>query len=397
MSEAAAKPDQPTKAGPDDQEAFAALGGKEADIHLEKVSKRFGEMTAVDELTLSIERGAFYAMLGPSGCGKTTTLRMIGGFEDPTSGKVFLGGDEVTQQPPYKRDVNTVFQSYALFPHLNVEKNVGFGLERKKTAKDEVRKRVGEALELVQLGHLGKRKPAQLSGGQQQRVALARALVNRPRALLLDEPLGALDLRLRKQLQIELKRIQQDIGITFVHVTHDQEEAMSMADTIAVMNEGRIEQAGSATHLYESPRTEFVANFLGVSNLVDAKLSSTSGDVGTVETHDGAKLTLPADRIGPHGSDAVRVGVRPEKITLVPAGQDCPSGTNVLRGTMIVSAFLGVTIQYVIRAAGGEELTVFAQNAEGSEPDSLSVGREVQLAWQPQHTFVVAKETTHAD
>ncbi len=396
MSEAAAKPDQPTKAGPD-EEAFAALGGKEADIHLEKVSKRFGEMTAVDELTLSIERGAFYAMLGPSGCGKTTTLRMIGGFEDPTSGKVFLGGDEVTQQPPYKRDVNTVFQSYALFPHLSVEKNVAFGLERKKVSKSEVSTRVGEALELVQLGHLGKRKPAQLSGGQQQRVALARALVNRPRALLLDEPLGALDLRLRKQLQIELKRIQQDIGITFVHVTHDQEEAMSMADTIAVMNEGRIEQAGSATDLYESPRTEFVANFLGVSNLVDAKLSSTAGDVGTVETHDGAKLTLPADRIGPHGSDAVRVGVRPEKITLVPAGQYCASGTNVLRGTVVVSAFLGVTIQYVIRAAGGEELTVFAQNAEGSEPDSLSVGREVQLAWQPQHTFVVAKETTHAD
>ena len=252
MSEAAAKPDEPTKAG-SDEEAFAALGGKEADIHLEKVSKRFGEMTAVDELTLSIERGAFYALLGPSGCGKTTTLRMIGGFEDPTEGKVFLGGDEVTQQPPYKRDVNTVFQSYALFPHLSVEKNVAFGLERKKVSKSEVTKRVGEALELVQLGHLGKRKPAQLSGGQQQRVALARALVNRPRALLLDEPLGALDLRLRKQLQIELKRIQQDIGITFVHVTHDQEEAMSMADTIAVMNEGRIEQAGSRHRALREP------------------------------------------------------------------------------------------------------------------------------------------------
>ena len=231
-------------------------------------------MTAVDELTLSIERGAFYAMLGPSGCGKTTTLRMIGGFEDPTEGRVYLGGDEVTQQPPYKRDVNTVFQSYALFPHLSVERNVAFGLERKKVSKSEVSQRVGEALELVQLGGLGKRKPGQLSGGQQQRVALARALVNRPRALLLDEPLGALDLRLRKQLQIELKRIQQDVGITFVHVTHDQEEAMTMADTIAVMNAGRIEQAGSAAELYERPRTEFVANFLGVSNLVDAKLAS---------------------------------------------------------------------------------------------------------------------------
>ena len=368
----------------------------DSDIRLEGVTKRFAETLAVDDLSLEIPRGSFFAMLGPSGCGKTTTLRMIGGFEDPTEGRVYLGGEEVTQHPPYKRDVNTVFQSYALFPHLSVEKNVGFGLERKKVSRSEVKTRVSEALELVQLGHLGKRKPTQLSGGQQQRVALARALVNRPRALLLDEPLGALDLRLRKQLQIELKRIQQDIGITFVHVTHDQEEAMSMADTIAVMNEGRIEQAGSATDLYESPRTEFVANFLGVSNLVDAKLSSTAGDVGTVETHDGAKLTLPADRIGPHGSDAVRVGVRPEKITLVPAGQECPSGSNVLRGTVIVSAFLGVSIQYVIKAAGGEELTVFAQNAEGSGPEALGAGREVQLAWMPQHTFVVAKETANA-
>src|SRR5690349_11587614 len=322
---------------------------------------------------------------------------MIGGFEDPTEGTVYLGGADVTDLPPYKRDVNTVFQSYALFPHLDVERNVAFGLERKKLAKDEVRKRVGEALEMTQLHGLGKRKPAQLSGGQQQRVALARALVNRPRALLLDEPLGALDLRLRKQLQIELKRIQQEVGITFVHVTHDQEEAMSMADTIAVMNEGRIEQAGSAADLYERPHTEFVANFLGVSNLVDAKLASTEGSTASVETHDGARLTLPADRIGPHGSSAVRVGVRPEKITLVPAGQECPSGSNILRGTVVVAAFLGVSIQYLIRAAGGEELTVFAQNADGAEPESLAVGREVQLAWMPQHTFVVAKETTHAD
>src|SRR5215217_8525263 len=223
---------------------MSAVAAPDADIHLDTVTKRFGDMTAVDELTLSIERGAFYAMLGPSGCGKTTTLRMIGGFEDPTAGRVFLGGEEVTQQPPYKRDVNTVFQSYALFPHLSVEKNVGFGLERKKTSKDEVRKRVGEALELVQLGGLGKRKPAQLSGGQQQRVALARALVNRPRALLLDEPLGALDLKLRQAMQLELKRIQREVGITFVYVTHDQEEALTMSDRLVVMNAGRIEQLG---------------------------------------------------------------------------------------------------------------------------------------------------------
>jgi len=363
----------------------------EADIHLEGVTKRFADMTAVDDLTLSIPRGSFFAMLGPSGCGKTTTLRMVGGFENPTQGRVFLGGTDVTDAPPYRRDVNTVFQSYALFPHLTVERNVAFGLERKKVSKAEIRKRAGDALELVQLGHLGKRKPAQLSGGQQQRVALARALVNRPRALLLDEPLGALDLRLRKQLQIELKRIQQDIGITFVHVTHDQEEAMSMADTIAVMNGGRIEQAGTATDLYERPQTAFVANFLGISNLVDASVRAVNNGHARVETHDGASLHVPSDRVGPHGSDAVRVGVRPEKITLLPEGETVPDGANVLRGKVVVAAFLGITIQYVIHTAGGEELNVFTQNTDGAEPESLAVGRDVQLAWRPEHTFVVAR------
>ena len=363
------------------------------DIRLEQVTKRFGDMTAVDALDLEMPRGAFYALLGPSGCGKTTTLRMIGGFEDPTDGRIFLGGEDVTEHPPYKRDVNTVFQSYALFPHLSVEKNVAFGLERRKVSKDEVRTRTNEALELVQLGHLGKRKPAQLSGGQQQRVALARALVNRPRALLLDEPLGALDLRLRKQLQIELKRIQQDVGITFVHVTHDQEEAMSMADTIAVMNAGHIEQAGSAADLYERPRTEFVANFLGVSNLIDGKLGRSEGGLAHVQTHDGASLHVPADRVGPHDTDSIRVGVRPEKITLRAVNGHAADGDlNSLRGTVVVAAFLGTSIQYVIQALGGEELTVFAQNLDGSEPDSFGPGREVDLTWNPHHTFVVAKE-----
>ncbi len=362
-----------------------------ADIRLDAVTKRFGEATAVDDLTLEIPRGSFFALLGPSGCGKTTTLRMIGGFEDPTAGRVYLGGQEVTQLPPYKRDVNTVFQSYALFPHLSVERNVAFGLERKKVGRAEVRQRVTETLEMVQLGSYAKRKPSQLSGGQQQRVALARALVNRPRALLLDEPLGALDLRLRKQLQIELKRIQQEVGITFVHVTHDQEEAMTMADTIAVMSEGRIEQAGGAAELYETPRTEFVANFLGVSNLVDAQMHASSNGLVTAETHDGATLRLPTARSGGHGG-AVRVGVRPEKVTLSPAGHSVPAGANVLRGTVVVAAFLGTSIQYVVRAAGGEELTVFAQNLDGAEPESLGPGREVQLAWDPQHTFVVPKE-----
>jgi spermidine/putrescine transport system ATP-binding protein len=372
-------------------ERIDAAASAEADIHLERVTKRFGDAVAVDDLTLSIERGSFYALLGPSGCGKTTTLRMIGGFEDPTEGVVYLGGQAVTDLPPYKRDVNTVFQSYALFPHLNVERNVGFGLERQKVDKAEATRRVGEALEMVQLGPLAKRRPGQLSGGQQQRVALARALVNRPRALLLDEPLGALDLRLRKQLQIELKRIQREVGITFVHVTHDQEEAMSMADTIAVMNRGRIEQAGTAEDLYERPHTAFVANFLGISNLVDGKVVERGVEMATVETDDGT-VRVPCARMDEAPGDAVRIGVRPEKVELIPAAHGVPAGRNALRGTVAVASFLGVSIQYVVTAPGGEELTVIAPNRDGGQPAGLGVGQEVLLTWDPQHTFVVARD-----
>src|SRR4051812_34616433 len=239
-----------------------------ADIRLVELTKRFDDVVAVDQVSLDIERGKFFALLGPSGCGKTTTLRMIGGFEEPTSGRIELGGNDVGSLPPYRRDVNTVFQSYALFPHLTIFENVAFGLRRRKLRGKELNDRVRDALELVGLGHVEKRKPRQLSGGQQQRVALARALVNHPRVLLLDEPLGALDLKLRKEMQIELKRIQHEMGITFVHVTHDQEEAMTMADQIAIMNEGRIEQLGPPSELYERPTTAFVASFLGVSNLL---------------------------------------------------------------------------------------------------------------------------------
>jgi spermidine/putrescine transport system ATP-binding protein len=371
--------------------------GASSDIHLDGVTKRFGDTLAVDDLTMSIERGKFFAMLGPSGCGKTTTLRMIGGFEDPTAGRVHLGGQDVTDRPPYRRDVNTVFQSYALFPHLDVQANVAFGLERRKVAKPDVRRRVAEVLELTQLTGFEKRKPSQMSGGQQQRVALARALVNHPRALLLDEPLGALDLRLRKQLQIELKRIQNDIGITFVHVTHDQEEAMTMADEIAVMHEGRIEQRGSANELYETPRTAFVANFLGVSNLIDGRLRKRDDGVAEFETHDGAVLRVPAGRVPDLNGTAVCAGVRPEKIELLPAdGTHAPrAGDNVLRGRVSVAAYLGVAIQYVITAAGGEELTVMAQNRNGNGASTFGPGTEVQLAWSPDHTFIVSKESPH--
>src|SRR5437764_14224958 len=282
-----------------------------ADVRLEGVTKRFEETTAVDDLSLEIERGSFFALLGPSGCGKTTTLRMIGGFEEPTEGKIFLGEREVSALPSYKRDVNTVFQSYALFPHLSIFENVAFGLRRRGVGKAELSERVGQALELVDLGGMGKRRPKQLSGGQQQRVALARALVNRPRVLLLDEPLGALDLKLRKEMQLELKRIQHEMGFTFVHVTHDQEEAMTMADWIVVMNRGRIEQLGEPADLYEHPRTAFVASFLGVSNM----LPGTVDGPGSVRLDGGQSLRVAPSVLDGH-QGAVSVGIRPEKLKI---------------------------------------------------------------------------------
>src|SRR5829696_8331735 len=307
------------------------------DLRLDAVTKTFGSFVAVDEVSLDVPSGSFFALLGPSGCGKTTTLRMVAGLERPTWGRVLLGDEDVTATPPYKRPVNTVFQSYALFPHLNVHENVAFGLRRRRSA--EVERRVAEALELVELGHLARRKPAQLSGGQQQRVALARAVVNRPDVLLLDEPLGALDLKLRRQMQLELKRIQDEVGITFVHVTHDQEEAMTMADTIAVMNAGRIEQLGSPVELYESPATAYVANFLGQSNLIRASVVDRSGGVVSVEAG-RMRLALPAERCRTDGRE-VLVGVRPEKVHLS-AGEAAPAGANVLSGIVTDASFTGV-------------------------------------------------------
>jgi spermidine/putrescine transport system ATP-binding protein len=346
------------------------------DVRLVEVVKEFPELRAVDGISLEIPRGSFFALLGPSGCGKTTTLRMIGGFEEPTSGQILLADRDVVGLPPYKRDVNTVFQSYALFPHMTIADNVAFGLERRGIAKGEIRTRVSEVLELVDLAGREKRKPGQLSGGQQQRVALARAIVNNPRVLLLDEPLGALDLKLRKQMQLELKRIQNEVGITFVHVTHDQEEAMTMADTIAVMNQGRIEQLGNPSELYERPRTAFVAGFLGKSNLLDG---TVAGD-GVVRLGDGTEV-----RAGTNGAQgAISIGVRPEKISL---GE---GGANRLEGKVKESAYIGVATEVVVATAVGE-LTVFHQNVEagGVAPPA---GSAVTVSWTPEATFVVQRE-----
>ena len=365
------------------------------DIVLDGVTKRFGDTLAVDDVSLQIPKGSFFAMLGPSGCGKTTTLRMIGGFEDPTAGRVELAGKDVTHAPPYRRDVNTVFQSYALFPHLTIERNVAFGLQQKKVPKAEMRQRVAEALELVHLQGMGHRKPNQLSGGQQQRVALARAIVNRPRALLLDEPLGALDLKLRKQLQLELSRIQREVGITFVHVTHDQEEAMSMADTIAVMNHGRIEQLGTPAELYERPATAFVAQFLGACNLLEGDVVGRASDLVELQTPEGARVRIPADRVNGIDAAGVAIGVRPEKLRLGPAGS-AGADVNVLRGTITDASFLGIITQYVVRTPAGQELLAVAQNDGDQDLASFGAGREVDVTWSPDHSFVVSKEVSRA-
>ncbi len=353
----------------------AAGGQTTADVTLREVTKRFDDVVAVDAVSLEIAQGSFFALLGPSGCGKTTTLRMLGGFEEPTSGTILLGDREVTGLPPYRRDVNTVFQGYALFPHLSIFDNVAFGLRRKGVRGDGLRGRVGEALELVALSGLEKRKPRQLSGGQQQRVALARALVNRPRVLLLDEPLGALDMKLRKQMQLELKRIQHEVGITFVHVTHDQEEAMTMADRIAVMNEGRIEQLGAPHELYERPETAFVAGFLGVSNL----LLGSAGTDGVVRLDAGAGDVRVQALEGRSGR--VAVGIRPEKVRL---GSD---EENVLEGTIAERSYVGVSTQYVVETPAGA-ITVYSQNVQPGA-QAASEGDRVAVSWSPEASFVV--------
>ena len=356
------------------------------DLHLTNLTKMFGDVAAVDDLTLTIPAGSFFALLGASGCGKTTTLRMVAGLEDPTSGRISIGEKDVTSLRAFQRPVNTVFQSYALFPHLDIFENVAFGLRRRGVKN--VEPTVNAMLELVELAPMARRKPTQLSGGQQQRVAVARALINEPDVLLLDEPLGALDLKLRRQMQIELKRIQTEVGTTFVHVTHDQEEAMTMADTIAVMNAGRIEQLGDPASIYELPRTVFVANFLGQSNLFAG--TRISSDPNMIEVMaNGIKFLVPVQRNSATG-DEIIVGIRPEKMTVldVPDRDKIPSGNNVLEGTVVDVSYAGVSTQYLITLPWGQNITVFEQNVIVG--DRSSVGDRVLVHWAPEHTFGLA-------
>jgi spermidine/putrescine transport system ATP-binding protein len=368
------------------------VGEAGRDLRLEGVTKHFGDFVAVDDLTLTVPQGSFFALLGPSGCGKTTTLRMVAGLEDPTAGRVLIGDDDITDLRPYKRPVNTVFQSYALFPHLTVFDNVAFGL-RRRGVKDYQRK-TEEIIELVELSAYTSRKPGQLSGGQQQRVALARAMINEPGVLLLDEPLGALDLKLRRQMQIELKRIQTEIEITFVHVTHDQEEAMTMADTIAVMNHGVIEQLGAPADLYENPQTTFVANFLGQSNLIMTEVTGSSDGTVVVDCH-GQKVGVDANRS--HTTDGRGwLGVRPEKIFASVAGSEDHDDANVLTGGRVTDvSFVGVSTQYLIAMPWDQELMVFEQNTGARA--RIRHGDEVDLAWSRAHAFLLdAGQDAHA-
>ncbi|MHB8826324.1 MAG: ABC transporter ATP-binding protein [Acidimicrobiales bacterium] len=360
---------------------------RRAIVQIQGVSKLFDDSVAVNNLTLDIYEGEFFSLLGPSGCGKTTTLRMLGGFEEPTSGRILLGGKDVTYLAPYHRDVNTVFQSYALFPHLNIFENVAFGLRRRHIAKSDVARRVGEILEIVDLPGFEKRRASQLSGGQQQRVALARALINEPTLLLLDEPMSALDAKLRHQMQIELKRIQTQVGITFLYVTHDQEEAMTMSDRLAVMRHGVIEGIGSPKDIYDSPTTEFVATFLGASNLLEGQVTESTESTTTVRVADGAVITLPTERL-PRGlsGSSVKVGVRPEKISLIASGVEV-GRRNSLRGRVLVSTFTGVGNQYIVELPDETRITVYAQNiGDDTAPRS---GEEAILAWPVEHTFAV--------
>ncbi len=366
-------------------------GGSSNSVHLRAVTKKFDEFVAVDDLSLEIPGGNFFTLLGPSGCGKTTTLRMIAGFEQPTTGEVLIEGSNVAGLPAHQRPTNTVFQSYALFPHLTVLENVEFGLKRSGVKKDESWSRATEELERVGLASESSKKPAQLSGGQQQRVALARALVNRPKVLLLDEPLGALDLKLRKGLQIELKRIQQEVGITFVYVTHDQEEALTMSDQIAVMNVGRVEQVADPETVYDRPATSFVAGFIGVSNLMPAQVVK-AGDGGEVKLEAGPAVGGSVEGLAP--GDSCHAIVRPEKLLINDRASGIGDGLPSVDGVVESSLYLGTATQILVRLPGEVPMTVLVPNVNERERDALpEAGAEVKLAWDPENMHVV-RDTT---
>ena len=368
---------------------FVARG---QDLELVGIRKEFPGFTAIDDLDLKIPAGEFFALLGPSGCGKTTTLRIVAGLEEPTVGKVLIGGKDVTDSKPNDRPVNTVFQSYALFPHMSVLENVAFGLRQRKISDPLVK--ANEALEMVELSHLASRKPQQLSGGQQQRVALARALVNRPALLLLDEPLGALDLKLRRQMQVELKAIQMEVGLTFLHVTHDQEEAMDMADTVAVMNLGKIEQMGAPEALYDRPKTAFVARFLGQSNIFVGEVVEATDSVIAISCN-GQRIATPKARSEKH-SGKIAVGVRPEKVTFHEGKPELGSEHNLVGpGEIIDIRFTGVSNQYLIDVPGFGDFTVFAQNV-GKSP-VVELGAKVWISWKVEHGFGLSDLPSKAD
>jgi spermidine/putrescine transport system ATP-binding protein len=351
-------------------------------VELSGVTKRFGEFVAVDDLTLEIREGEFFSLLGPSGCGKTTTLRMIAGFEEPTEGEIRVAGEPMRGVPPYRRPVNTVFQSYAVFPHMNVFDNVAFGLRRAGIKGEELRQRVTEACAMVQLEGFEKRKPNMLSGGQQQRVALARALVNRPKVLLLDEPLGALDLKLRKEMQLELKSLQHEVGITFVYVTHDQEEALTMSDRIAVMNEGRVQQVADPNTLYESPRNRFVANFIGQTNVFSGTVESVNGERVTLRTRGGARIeAVTREEHGAEIGVRAQATVRPEKVKFG------SSGDNVINAEIRQIVYLGVSTQYIAELPDEATLVLYQQNTQASA--GPSVGEEVSVTWDAQNCLVL--------
>jgi spermidine/putrescine transport system ATP-binding protein len=367
------------------------------DVEIIGVTKRFGAVTAVDSMDLSIARGTFYSLLGPSGCGKTTTLRMIAGFEQPTEGEILLAGQPIAGVPPYQRNVNTVFQHYALFPHMDVAQNVGYGLRQRKVGRAEEERRVTEALALVRLAGYGKRRTWEMSGGQQQRVALARALVNRPTVLLLDEPLGALDLKLRKEMQLELKALQREVGITFVYVTHDQEEALTMSDVIVILRDGRIQQQGDATELYERPVNRFVADFIGTSNFIDASVveDGPAGEMVTVRSAQGLRLrgrvTDPAAR--PATGDAVTVATRPERLEVIPAGRREPSSSGIteVAGRVRQGTYLGDQTEYRVATEQAGELIVRHQNAAGAGgAPGVGPGDPVVVRWQEDANLILA-------